>query len=415
MYSRHFYRIDEVKAALQYSIHKKNIHESIFWAKELYDSEEFDAIIEVLFLSWFYSIGIGNIEILNKIMNINIKDENEYLQLVFSMTLLKDSMRNCTLPVVFTCGLGDIVKSSHNIYFEMPALLKQENPKVDTFIRTTLLGKYIQSWKQYTMLEDKNFDLLKNMSVIKHKNEEIITMLEQLNSLENVPKIHIECTMICILCTHKAVLETAKDCIRIMDDDTKEKIKMYNSMIGRRKRRIYEIPKLCLYGKTKRGSMTYEESNLHELYDPEYIIENSKIIETISDLYGSYEYLVENVDQLESFHDWYFPDDIPDEWSLEDQKKSHGFGVNQKTDKPFLRRYLSRWIDLKSNCSIWDKEVLISRLIEQTQHIYEDYYFDKKMINLYNNMNKINLYNNMNEKEDIWNMKNMKLILQTLE
>ena len=30
MYTRHIYRLDEVKAALQYSIHKKNVNESIF-------------------------------------------------------------------------------------------------------------------------------------------------------------------------------------------------------------------------------------------------------------------------------------------------------------------------------------------------------------------------------------------------
>ena len=32
-------------------------------------------------------------------------------------------------------------------------------------------------------------------------------------------------------------------------------------------------------------------------------------------------------DELEAFYGTYFPDDIPDEWSLVDQKKSHGPGV----------------------------------------------------------------------------------------
>ena len=409
MYTRHIYRLDEVKAALQYSIHKKNVNESIFWAKELYDSEEFDCITEVLFVSWFYSIGIGNIEVLHKILTTNIQDENEFLNLVYAMTVLKDSMRNCTLPIVFMCGLGNFVQTNYNVYFQMPGLLKQENPKVDTFIRTTLLGKYIYAWKQYIQLDKKDYELLKNISVIKHNNIEIIDLLEQLNSFENVPKLYIDCTIICILCTHTSILEAAKGNMRSIDNDIHEKIKMYNTIIGRKKRRIYEIPKLCLYGKTKRGTMTYDENNLHELYDPEYIIENSNVIESLTNLYGSYEAFTEDIEQLDKFNDWYFPDDIPDEWSLEYQKKSHGFGVNQKTDKPLLRRYLSRWIDLKSSCFIWDKEIIVSRLIEQIHNLFDDFYFDKKILKLYSNTN-----DNQHNK-DIWDMKNIKLILNTLE
>lgn len=405
MYTRHFYRMDEVKAALQYSIHKKNMNESIFWAKELFDSEEFEHITEVLFLSWFYSIGTGNIEILHKILHTNVQNEDELLQLVYAMTYLKDSMRSCTLPVMFVCGLGNVEKGTHNIYFEMPALLKQENTKVDTFIRTTLLGKYIHAWKQYINLETRDFELLKNISIVKHKNADIVELIESLNSLECVPKIYIECAIICILCTHKSVLQEAKGSIRSMDDEVKQKITIYSLMIGRKKRRVFEIPKMCLYGKTKRGGMTFEESNIHELYDPEYIIENSKVNDTIVDLYGSYEDLVEDAGQLEKFYDWYFPDDIPDEWGLDDKKKSHGFGVNQKMDKPVLRRYLTRWIDLKSNCFIWDKETLVSRLIEQIDHYFDDFYFEKKMLEL---------YTNIHTKEDIWNLKNMKLILNAL-
>jgi hypothetical protein len=32
-------------------------------------------------------------------------------------------------------------------------------------------------------------------------------------------------------------------------------------------------------------------------------------------------------DDYEDFYDLHFPDDIPDEWSLQDQQKSHGKGV----------------------------------------------------------------------------------------
>ena len=79
-----------------------------------------------------------------------------------------------------------------------------------------------------------------------------------------------------------------------------------------------------------------------------------------------------------------------------------------------LRRYLTRWIDLKSNCLIWDKETLITRLIEQVHHLFYDFYFDNRIIELYSNMNTIEDIWGEDKKEDIWNMKNMKLILNSL-
>ena len=39
-------------------------------------------------------------------------------------------------------------------------------------------------------------------------------------------------------------------------------------------------------------------------------------------------------DTLEQFFDTYFPDDIPDEWSKEDQLKSHGRGVQETAPPP---------------------------------------------------------------------------------
>ena len=44
MYTINIYRLDEVKAALQYSIHMKKSEEAIFWANELILSNELNEL-----------------------------------------------------------------------------------------------------------------------------------------------------------------------------------------------------------------------------------------------------------------------------------------------------------------------------------------------------------------------------------
>ena len=407
MYSRHFYRIDEVKAALQLCIHRKRIQESIFWATELFDSQAFDSIQEVLFISWFYSIGLGNIEILYDIIDINLLDGHAILSIVYGMAHLKDSMRDCSLGIMFLNGISTNQYTNRNIYFEMPSILVQEDPLIDTFIRAVLLGKYIDAWTLFLSIPSPEtvFEIYKKIALFKFESILLSELIDELQSLTLVSKWYIHCSIIAILSTYRKLVEQSKGSLRKIDDETNEKMKLYSSLYGKRKRRIFTIPKDCLYGKTKRGGMTYYDTNISELYDIDYIIENSCIIEEIEENFGSYESFQENTNEFDKFSDWYFPDDIPDEWSLEDQQKSHGYGVNQKTDKPILRRYITRWIDLKTNCKIWDKENMVNRAIEKISHLFEDFYFEQRIVNLYDTRKK---------KSDAWNLKSMKLILLSL-
>ena len=404
MYSRHFYRIDEVKSALQLCIHRKRIHEAIFWAKELFDSRSYDSLHETLIISWFHSIGLGNIEILYDIVDMNLMDEHTILTIVYSMATMKDSYRDCTLPIMFLNGLSNNTYKNRNIYFEIPSVLVQSDPLIDTFIRAVLLGKYLDAWTLFLSIESKEslVDIYKKIAHVKFESILIGQLINELIKLTIVNKWYIYTIIVGILSTYNKYIEEIKYTLRKIDDETSEKIKLYSSLYGKRKRRIYTIPKDCLYGKTKRGNMTYQDTNINELYDIDYIIENSCIIEDIEENYGSYELFQEDTDAYDNFSNWYFPDDIPDEWSLEDQYKSHGYGINQKSDKPILRRYFTRWVDIKSNCKIWDKETIMNRAIENISLSFDTFYFEKKIFHLYDECIK---------KSDAWNLKSMKLIL----
>ena len=143
MYTKNIYRLDEVKAAVQYSIHNKKEEDAVFWANELLLSDEFDALKEVLFVSWFYSIGLGNIEILYNILTCT---HDELLNIVYGMALLKEAHRDCSLPIMFLYGIANTAYTNRNIYFELPPSLVQPDQKIEAFIRAVLLGKYLESW-----------------------------------------------------------------------------------------------------------------------------------------------------------------------------------------------------------------------------------------------------------------------------
>ena len=218
------------------------------------------------------------------------------------------------------------------------------------------------------------------------------------------------CALLGVLCCKEDTLLKSAGSIRCINEETRKIVYEYEALIGKRKRRALTIPKDCLYGKTKRGTMTYNDSNVHELYDPEYIIENSKIFDTVLENYGSYEAFVEDTDSLDKFMNWYFPDDIPDEWSRADQEKSHGCGVNQLSDKPLFRRYFMRYVDLKSNCMIWDKETIVCNAIQQIQDEFDDFYIEKKLLHKYNEKKQM-----LEQESNVWNLRSLKYILSSIE
>ena len=96
--------------------------------------------------------------------------------------------------------------------------------------------------------------------------------------------------------------------------------------------RIYAIPDECLYGLTQRGRMCRTEGTLKELY-------------MIQEL------LHDGIEDLEAFYARTFPDDIPDEWSLLDQRKSHGPGVLRTGEGITLAKLGRIW--MTDACLYW--------------------------------------------------------------
>jgi hypothetical protein len=102
-----------------------------------------------------------------------------------------------------------------------------------------------------------------------------------------------------------------------------------------RQGRVYEIPYGCLYGMTHRGTCldTSEEINTFNMSCSPYW-RRTLAFYTINGSWIS-------DDMKELFFDTHFPDDIVDEWSLPEKRKSHGPGVHCVAS---LGRWWAVWV-----------------------------------------------------------------------
>ena len=111
----------------------------------------------------------------------------------------------------------------------------------------------------------------------------------------------------------------------------------WTAAIGRRKARAFAIPERALHAGTTRGQLPAKYTNIADIREPVGLLsEGCKFWQEALAAMGITEDEETNAvcfpddDVLERFHEKYFPDDIPDEWSAADQQKSHGRGVLEK-------------------------------------------------------------------------------------
>uniref|UniRef100_A0A6C0E6K6 Uncharacterized protein n=1 Tax=viral metagenome TaxID=1070528 RepID=A0A6C0E6K6_9ZZZZ len=92
----------------------------------------------------------------------------------------------------------------------------------------------------------------------------------------------------------------------------------WDALCGRRKVRR-PIPAAALHKGTTRGSMSSKYTNIVDVREPLWLLPNA--CRWWREIYVTY-----TPETHDDFHDKYFPDDIPDEWSETDQQMSHGQG-----------------------------------------------------------------------------------------
>jgi len=298
MITRHFYRLDEVQAALSYAIMKGRPLETAFWVQELLDSGRNQELQHTLIQAWLWFVLVND--------PLWIQELTDPHQAAYRLTVgSKDNS---------LWALCCLLPNPDTLCSTIPPTLKNSKATLERYLAIALYQKKGQAacWAALRLAALGPLDLPHPLS----------PLLADLD-----PSLQV-CVSVLLACSVpvKGITE--------MPDEIRRHLAHWHGIIGRRARRCYGIPQECLYGLTRRGCLSQKESTLGEL-------------RSVHDLLIHEQGLKEEA--LDSFYAVTFPDDIPDEWSLADQMRSHGSGVLRASEAVIsLSRLGAIWFQAES-------------------------------------------------------------------
>jgi len=341
MFTRHFYEVDEVVAALRWCMRQGRIQEALFWCLELLDSELLDKVRDELYTNWLWLFGLGSLSALPLLQDYTC------LELVYGLTRLPKEKRDRSILVLLLFGSMDTVAPDRPSY--IPCLEPLFEQKECTGLERAFLSAVYQGksrvafdlsrplWQQDAT---RVFELLQEIQRFKHNQESLAESLTLLEFQSIDPWATRACAIGSVCLDKKRLQNSLKPLDTELPPHLVATLEEWKEITGRRKRRIFAIPHECLYKVTERGCRSNKESTLEKLYTL-----NEERLEGCPFWNRVLEEEVPwiNDERKEAFYDLYFPDDIPDEWSKQDQEKSHGPCVLINNEVVNEKKYIDRW------------------------------------------------------------------------
>lgn len=339
--TRSLYREDELIAALKWCIIKGRFNEALFWSQEALDSNMRDEYFKALLWVWIFTCGPQALSWIER-FDVCMNDPNEYncLNLVISLLYHVKNRGDISSLCLLGLGLCTPKKQPNNITL----LTLPEGLPNTPIVRALVQGKADLAWM--LLRPDWNTSSWDNLkAVLQHKHYSALKYLDMLSNpkawMGNAysPEYTWCLRSIATVLTCSPVPLTIYNEPASFDRVLSEYI--CHTGFTMRHRRLYEVPNACLYWHTKRGSLTVHETTQNEL---QMNLEDSLAGSKYWDEYLPIGYDLER----EEFFYVHFPDDIPDEWSNETKKKSHGCGpvpCGKVNHNIIFNRCLIRWFN----------------------------------------------------------------------
>jgi len=341
--TKHLYRIDEVLSSLRWSIITHNLTDTAFWTIELYESGLIQECLEFLETIWVNHIGFGSWFLLRLILNIyedgDVTQENLVsIACAFSKRRLCDStafhllLRGCSLIKPFP----------HSKEY-----LTAQEAILDCLKR----GKLIEAWYLSKSLNDEEiWEIL----------EPIASSLGRLSPFHSIKDLRVcrreSLALAFILVSLEEVswLASQQEIENKIPSEVSNSINEWLAEKSMRKRRCIKPKIEALLYLTRRSEQTPYVSSEPEIQDNllKSLLE-SEYWKGILDGFMILDKGWKSERHKELFYDTYFPEDIPDEWSLADREKSHGRGLG-KTLEQSRSRFIHYTLHYSKSLELWN-------------------------------------------------------------
>lgn len=322
--TKNYYVAEEVRAALSYACKERRQADAVFWCQELVVSNMGAEALETLYDCWLWTYGPCRIHWL---WAAQVTEEDRLPRLAQTLAALERDAQDSSMWVILRETKGQ------------PDRVVGEKPTGATlatyFTACCQQSKTAAAWWAAAQLGlDETVRLA--TAVWPERALWLRTVLAC-----GLPEKARHCLIACCASMWPAAWEAS---VRALPRPAV--IPYGPSTKGQRACRSLAIPRICLYGITARGRMRQTESTAGALRD----IEPSLVGPYWDSVLGVYKrtadgHIIWPSDAaLEAFYAKHFPDDIPDEWSLADQEKSHGAGVLGPTETVGTGKLARIWL-----------------------------------------------------------------------
>lgn len=341
--SKHLYRIDEVLSSLRWSIITHNLTETAFWTLELFESGLTQECLELLESIWVNHIGFGSFFLLQLILKVyedgDVSEEN---LIAIACAFAKRKICDSTAFHLLLRGLTLLKPFPHSKEY-----LTAQEAILDCLAR----GKLQEAWQLSRCLtEEELWLLLEPLAESVDRND----AFQHIKELRPCRRESLALAFILVSLDEITWITSQDPVENKIPSEVSQAIAEWNSEKQIRKRRAVKPRVEALIYLTARSEQSPYDSSESEIQDGllDALLKSEywqRILEGFM-IQGS---TWKSERHKELFYDTYFPQDIPDEWSLVDREKSHGRGLG-KTLEQGRSRFIQLTLHYSKSIELWN-------------------------------------------------------------
>jgi hypothetical protein len=347
--TKHLYRLDEVLSSLRWSIITHNLIETAFWTIELCESNFEQECLDILETIWMYNIGFGSWFSLRLIQSVydqgTIEKEN-----MIAITVALAKRRVCDSTIFHLLLRGATTSDWKPLFPHSKEYLTIREGVEDCLKR----GKLNEAWLLGRSMEIKDhWEMLDKMASSLGRSD----ALEILKELRPCVYENLAAAYVLVNLDEVVWVSSQENLDNVLPKEVQEAIDDWQSETSMRKRRAIKPRAEALLYLTDRSEQSQYTSSepdiqlglLDTLKKSEYW---SCVLEHyMNDGLRSWK----SDEHLESFYETYFPNDIPDEWSLQSREMSHGRGLGKPLEQG-RTRFIYHTLQRSKSLELWNSQ-----------------------------------------------------------